>query len=93
MLSHRSHFTDEDFKLMSAYGVQILPIYHTERLAMRPEGVKYGLEINVGHAEYQGVPIKGVLDRVDIAKDGQVDVTDYKTGNIFNFKNLSLIHI
>ncbi len=87
MLSHRSHFTDEDFKLMSAYGVQILPIYHTERLAMRPEGVKYGLEINVGHAEYQGVPIKGVLDRVDIAKDGQVDVTDYKTGNIFNFKN------
>jgi DNA helicase-2/ATP-dependent DNA helicase PcrA len=87
MLSHRSHFTDEDFKLMTAYGEQILPLYHKERLAMRPEGVKYGLEVKVDHAEYQGVPIKGVLDRVDIGKDGQVDVTDYKTGNIFPPKN------
>jgi len=54
---------------------------------MRQEGIKYGLEINVDHAEYRGVPIKGILDRVDIGSDGQVDVTDYKTGNIFNHTN------
>lgn len=87
MLSHRSHFTDEDFKLMSAYGEQILPVYHQKRLTMPPNEIEYGLEIKVDHAEYRGVPIKGVLDRVDISKDGQVDVTDYKTGNIFNYKN------
>ena len=87
MKGHRSHFTDEDFKLMSAYGEQILPFYHQQRLGMRPEGLKYGLEIKVDHAEYKGVPIKGVLDRVDISRDGQVDVTDYKTGNIFKTKN------
>ncbi len=87
MSAHRSHFTDEQYDLMTAYGKQILPIYHHERLVMRQEGIKYGLEINVDHAEYRGVPIKGILDRVDIGSDGQVDVTDYKTGNIFNYTN------
>ena len=87
MVSYKSHFTTEEYKLMSAYGAQILPTYYNGRLSVRQEVSKYGLEVKVDHAEYQGVPIKGVLDRVDVHKDGHVDVTDYKTGNIFDYKN------
>ena len=64
-----------------AYGELILPKYYDHYLAnaIRPEA--YGLEIKIDNTEYKGIPIKGVLDRVDIQK-GYVDVTDYKTGSL-----------
>ena len=50
-------------------------------LRKREEAIKkYELEVRIDHAEYGGVPIKGVLDRVDVYSQ-QVVVTDYKTGN------------
>ena len=86
MISHRSHFTDEEFIKMSAYGDEILPKYHAQRLNEVPDDVTYGLEIKIDQTEYGGVPIKGVLDKVVIHKD-YVDVIDFKTGNIFNYKS------
>ncbi len=81
MKHHRAHFTGAEYKDMIALGQQILPKYYNEHLAQADEGVReYGLEIKIDNAEYEGVPIKGVLDRVAIKKD-EVIITDYKTGN------------
>lgn len=91
MSHHRSHFTDEDYVKMMAYGEQILPKYYEHKLTdiVRPES--FGLEIKIDNTEYKGVPIKGVLDRVDIHK-GYVDVTDYKTGNAFKHDTKSKLY-
>lgn len=81
MNNHRAHFTAEEFKDMTAYGVQVLEKYFDARLASMPTNVqKYGLEIKIDNANYADVPIKGVLDRVEVRKDSVV-VTDFKTGN------------
>lgn len=81
MKHHRAHFTSKEYKDMIALGEQILPKYFDKYLAVAEVDVKeYGLEIKIDNAEYEGVPIKGVLDRVAVKKD-EVIVTDYKTGN------------
>jgi len=81
MTHHRSHFTEQEFRDMNAYGKQILSKYYDQYLTTSDSSVQsYGLEVKVDHAEYEGIPIKGVLDRVAIKKD-EVIVTDYKTGN------------
>ncbi len=79
---YKSHFTDKEFKELLAYGNEVLSKYHNKNLKLRSENVKYFLEEKIDHAEYKGVPIKGVLDKVEVFKD-HVNVVDYKTGNAF----------
>lgn len=81
MKHHRAHFTAIEYRDMIALGEQILPKYYQNYLLHPDDNVKkYELEVKIDHAEYEGVPIKGVLDRVAVLKN-QVIVTDYKTGN------------
>ena len=81
MSHHRSHFTEKEFRDMTVYGRQVLESYFNEYLRKRnPDIQSYELEVKIDHAEYSGVPIKGILDRVDVYGP-HVIVTDYKTGN------------
>ena len=81
MLQHQAHFTIREFEDMSSYGQIVLSKYFAEYLEnFVRSSVQYALEVKIENAEYQGVPIKGVLDRVDI-QDYNAVVTDYKTGN------------
>ena len=81
MNHHRAHFTKKEFRDMSTYGRQILTAYFEKYLRKRDSNVKrYELEVRIDQAEYEGIPIKGILDRVDVFGQ-QVIVTDYKTGN------------
>ncbi len=82
MVDHRSHFTADEYEKMTAYGEQILTAYHAEKLQNVHDVASYGLEIKIENAENGGVPIKGVLDKVEIHKD-HVYVVDYKTGDGF----------
>jgi DNA helicase-2/ATP-dependent DNA helicase PcrA len=77
-----SHFTDKEFKELSEYGADILKKYYAEYISKESHDAQYFLEEKVDNAEWNGVPIKGVLDRVEVYKD-YVNVTDYKTGNGF----------
>jgi len=86
MKNHRSHFTGQEFEDMSNYGEQVLEKYFNKFLKGKDFLPEYGLEVKIDKAEYNGVPIKGVLDRVDILKDS-VTVTDYKTGKFENPNN------
>ena len=78
----KSHFTDKEFKDLSAYGKQILTAYHETYLLDKKHENHYFLEEKIEHAEWKGVPLKGVLDNVEVFKD-YVNVVDYKTGNGF----------
>jgi DNA helicase-2/ATP-dependent DNA helicase PcrA len=79
MEKYRSHFTFQEFDNYSKHGQKILSEYYQEysNTWLWPTG--YEMEYNISSTEYQGVPISGKLDRINIYRD-HVSVTDYKTG-------------
>lgn len=81
MEKYKSHFTDAEYGDLMKYGsdtlTQYYDVYSKEWLNV-PE---YFIEYDIKQTEYNGVPISGKLDRVNIY-NGYVTVTDYKTGTI-----------
>ena len=88
MNQYRQHFTKQEFNDMHAYGTQILPGYIEKVAAMEDKVVDFELEAKIQNVQYQGIPLKGLLDKVKLYKDF-VEVTDYKTGSFNNTKTRS----
>lgn len=80
MRKYKSHFTEKEYVSYGVYGVKILKAYYIKKFESWNKPKRFELEAKLIHAEYAGVPIKGLLDRVDIYKD-YIHVVDYKTGN------------
>ncbi len=80
MKDHESHFTPKEFMDMRAFGHQCLKAYFDQRLSQEIHASQHWIEHKIDHVTYEGIPLKGLLDRVDIYPD-HVEVWDYKTGN------------
>ena len=76
---YRSHFTDQEFVNTREHGHQVLPHYVQESLNQWREPDQVEVEKNIQQVEWQGFPIGGKLDKVEIYPDG-ITVVDYKTG-------------
>jgi len=76
---YKSHFTSQEFENLTKHGQNILTEYYTEHSAAWLVPRKYEIEYEIKSTEYQGVPISGKLDRINIY-DNHISVTDYKTG-------------
>jgi len=79
MDNYKSHFTAQEFENYSKHGIKVLSEYYTEYQSTWLLPRKYELEYNIPITEYQGVPISGKLDRINVYDD-HISVTDYKTG-------------
>ena len=78
MRRHRESFTREQFARRMEYGHQILEAYYDRRIDSFNTIV--AIERNIRNIIYQGVPLKGKLDKLEF--DGKaVNVVDYKTGD------------
>ena len=78
MRRHRESFTREQFARRMEYGHQILEAYYDKRIDSFNTIV--AIERNIRNVVYQGVPLKGKLDKLEF--DGKaVNVVDYKTGD------------
>ena len=77
--NYKSHFTAQEFENYSKNGTKVLTEYYSEYSKEWLIPRKYELEYNIPITEYQGVPISGKLDRINIYDD-HISVTDYKTG-------------
>jgi DNA helicase-2/ATP-dependent DNA helicase PcrA len=75
----KSHFTPDEYDMSLFNGVQTLTQYYKERLPILNTPRDFRTEYSI-KTEYKGIPISGIIDRVDI-HDHHVDVTDYKTGS------------
>ena len=80
MRESASHFTDQELKDLSQYGEKILKGYYEQYLKNLVPAKDYEIEIKLDKSEYKGIPLKGVLDLVEVY-DGYVEVVDYKTGD------------
>ncbi len=76
---YRSHFTDLEFQNIRHHGRESLTNYYEDNRARwaAPRSVK--AEYKVAHTEYEGVPISGTIDRLEVYDDRLVMI-DYKTG-------------
>lgn len=78
MRRNREAFTAEQFKRRTEYGEKILPefynkyVNHWEKVTVTEYAIK--------NVEVDGVPVKGVLDKLEF-KGNQANVVDYKTGS------------
>lgn len=79
LTSYRSHFTDEEFEDYMTHGKMTLKSLHEDKMEAWLAVPDYGLEADLKNAQYKGVPLKGVLDKVEIYPT-HVNVVDYKTG-------------
>jgi DNA helicase-2/ATP-dependent DNA helicase PcrA len=78
MKRNREAFTDEQFKRRMEYGEKILPEFYNKYLDTWEKITV--TEYAIKQVEVDGVPIKGVLDKLEF-HGSQVNVVDYKTGN------------
>ncbi len=81
MVKYKAHFTDTEFKNLSEYGKQVFASYYETYLTDLPTDRSYLIEEKVKEAEYNGIPIKGVLDLVEVT-GRDANVFDYKTGDV-----------
>jgi len=83
MKAFRSNFTDKEYESFTTHGLMTLEALHAHKIKEWSQGQKFAVEAKLDNAEYQGIPIKGFIDKVEIYKD-YVHVVDYKTGNPSN---------
>jgi len=82
MVKYKAHFTDTEFQNLVEYGNQMFEAYYNEYLKDMPLDKPFYLEERIKEAEYKGVPIKGVLDLIEM-NGKEAHAVDYKTGNGF----------
>lgn len=75
----RSHFTQTEFETYLYSGTNILQDYFDKYSSEWWQAREFKPEVGIEQTEFEGVPISGQLDRVNIFDD-HISVTDYKTG-------------
>ena len=81
MNRHRENFTKEAFDRRMEYGDEVLRNYYDKYIGSWNKVV--AVERNIRGIVYNGVPLKGKLDKLEF-NGKEVNVVDYKSGNIEN---------
>lgn len=84
MHRHRENFTKEQFDRRIEYGHEVLSNYYDTYINQWNKIV--AVERSIRNVVVKGVPIKGKLDKLEF-NGKQVNVVDYKTGDIDKAKN------
>lgn len=84
MHRHRESFTKEQFARRLEYGEDVLSNYYEKYIYTWNKIV--ALERNIKNVVVDGVPLKGKLDKLEF-NGKEVNVVDYKTGNVDNAKD------
>ncbi len=90
MHDYQSHFTEKEFSDRMIFGKDVMGRYYDNYKELWGHEKKLWLEERFTHVECEGVPISGVLDKVEEYKD-YVVVVDYKTGKVENARRLKKI--
>lgn len=75
----RGYFSPKDYERRLETGRNWLSAYYRQQVAHWHKKVR--IELNVRNAVVEGVPITGVIDKVELHEPLRATVVDYKTGN------------
>ena len=79
MKRQQSYFSIKEFDRRMQIGKKNLALYYEANIKTWRKEVK--LEFDVRNVEIDGVPIKGVIDKIEYLGNDQVRIVDYKTGS------------
>jgi DNA helicase-2/ATP-dependent DNA helicase PcrA len=82
MKIYQSHFTDKEYERRKEYGSEFLPAYYQHYISQWNKNVL--TEYAIHQAEFEGVPLTGKLDKIELESGRNVNVIDYKTGKAEN---------
>lgn len=85
MVYYQAHFTPQEFADRLVMGEQILREYLQHYLWRQPQPLRMVVEQKISRVQWEGIPLTGILDKVDIYAD-HVEIIDYKTGKYENAK-------
>lgn len=83
LYKNRDSFTDKEYENYKILGNNNLPIYYNDRKIEWEQQEDYLLEERISGIVFNGVPLKGQLDKI-LLWNNDVAVVDYKTGNVKN---------
>jgi DNA helicase-2/ATP-dependent DNA helicase PcrA len=84
MAQNASNFTEKEYQLRMEYAHEALPLFYDQYIHSWNKIVR--TEYHINHVEMDGVPLKGVLDKLEFTFS-DVNVVDYKTGKPENAKD------
>jgi DNA helicase-2/ATP-dependent DNA helicase PcrA len=80
MYRHRELFTKEQFERRLEYGQQILPAYYNKYI--NNWNIRVAIERNIKGVVVHGIPLKGKIDKLEYLGSDEVNIVDYKTGDL-----------
>ncbi|MEL6658841.1 MAG: ATP-dependent DNA helicase [Bacteroidota bacterium] len=80
----RSFFSPEEYIARLAQGKNNLSMYYTQYRSTWTTQCR--TELRLQQVEVEGVPIKGVIDRIDFLNEQEIGILDYKSGSHNNAK-------
>ncbi|NJL74682.1 MAG: PD-(D/E)XK nuclease family protein [Saprospiraceae bacterium] len=78
MRQTKPQFTESEYLRRLSMGQINLAYYYENHLKNWNKEVR--VELSVRHTEVEGVPITGVIDKIDFSAGNKAHITDYKTG-------------
>jgi len=78
MERQQQYFTPKEYQFRLTKGRSYLVKYYDQYIETWPQTVE--IEYELRNVEVEGVPIKGVIDRLDILDEQYAHIEDYKTG-------------
>lgn len=78
MQKQRANFDSTTYQHYFEKGRAVLSQYYKEEIPNAQKEVR--LEMMIKNVEVEGVPITGIIDKVEIHSDQKVSIVDYKTG-------------
>jgi len=84
MFRAKGLFSNSGYEFRKAKGEKVIQDLYAQYINIWPRNVK--LELNIASTEYEGVTMRGFLDRVDIISPTAAVIVDYKTGSTRTMK-------
>lgn len=85
MFKRKGLFSESGYKFRLDKGVKNITDLYKQQVSSWPKNVK--LEMKIDSVDFEGVIMRGYLDRVDIISPTQAEIVDYKTGSTTNMKS------
>jgi len=78
----RGYFGKKEYDRRFAVGKNNLAQYYQQHINIWRKPVAVKVEFDVRHVEIDGVPIKGIIDKIEYLPKERVHLVDYKTGSL-----------
>ncbi len=79
MENQRGYFSPKEYQRRLEMGTRNLTAFYKQKVGSWHQNVK--IEYNLRNVELDGIPINGMIDKLELLQENQARIVDYKTGS------------